>query len=178
MIYEVSMRGFAEYLEGMKMSINCSGKEYVGSGDSKKLVAGGYLGVISPDMKKMYLSPDSLNIEVYFRKTRFVLKKIEDDTVPNNDIELLIGDVVDPAYSAYDIPEYVFNFRVDSSMILMYKDFRREYDEIMNELAMAYSKFCSDRCGEAIEKRRKGDSGSDSGSGNGFCEFVSVPCYN
>lgn len=178
MIYEVGLRGFAEYLEGMKMFINCTGKEYVGSKDSKKLVAEGDFGIIYPDMKKMYLSPDSLHIEVYFMKTRFVLKKAEDDTVPNNDIELLLGDVADIAYSAYDIPEYVFNYRVDVSMICKYEDFRRVYDNIMNELASSYSKFCSDRCSEASEKMRKGEPGINTGSENEFRKFVSVLCSN
>ena len=176
MIYEVCLRGFAEYLEGMKMSIRCSGKEYTGSENLKKLVAEGYFGTITPAMKKMYLALDSLHIEVYFKKERFVLKKVEDETTPKDDVELLLGELEDPVYSAHDIPGYVFNFCVDASMICEYKDFQRVYDAIMNEMAASYSRFCSACCREVVEKRRKEDQGSDNGSEKWSCEFTPVPC--
>lgn len=177
MIYEVGLRGFAEYLEGMKMSIRCSGEEYTGSENLKKLVAEGYFGTISPAMKKMYLALDSLHIEVYFKKTRFVLKKVEDeDAIPKDDVDLLLGELEDPVYSAYNIPGYVFNYRVDASMICEYKDFQRVYDNIMNEMAASYSKFCSACCREVIEKRRKEETGIDNESEKWFCEFTPVPC--
>lgn len=176
MIYEIGLRGFAEYLEGMKMSIRCSGKEYTGSENLKKLVAEGYFGTISPVMKKMYLAMDSLHIEVYFKKTRFVLKKVEDESAPKDDVELLLSELDDPVYSAYDIPGYVFNFHVDAPMICEYKDFQRVYDNIMNEMAASYSRFCSACCREAVEKMRKEVPGIGDENEKWSCEFVPVPC--